>query len=213
MSSNIDDWINEGVEEAVAQVAGPPPAPAPQPVAPRTPAYSPSLLTPTKPTRPITPVATSPTQVAQSPSRGSAPNRVRNRGGVITNPATKIITQTSNPITNPRRPTGQLRGKTVEALPADQEEVQEFMARNPGVVVPSLLMGMDVNATKPPAPVAAPVLQAPQQPAQQPSPGQPVSFDSTLRQLLELALQNGGSWNIAHSKFVVTVKILTPTTA
>jgi hypothetical protein len=127
------------------------------------------------------------------------------KGGVIRNPNTKRRTQTNNPVTNPRAPS-----KTVNA-PTPEEDLR---ADNPALAFPTLMTGMDVDAMKPrngaveqppPAPAAPPA--APQVPSG-------FNYQSTVAQLLERAIKNGGTYIFSNehiptatSTFVIAVEV------
>jgi hypothetical protein len=129
------------------------------------------------------------------------------KGGVIRNSNTKRRTQASNPITNPRAPS-----KTVKA-PTPEEDLR---AGNPALAFPSLMTGMDVDAMKPsngtveqPAP-SAPVAPPPVPPQVRAG----FNYQSTVAQLLERAIKNGGTYIFsnehipsASSTFVIAVEV------
>ncbi len=202
--STIDDFLEEGLEIAVAHANGVP-IPAPTVVHPPTT----ELFAPTKRPEPPISVLGPPTQPAPTPiPRSLPPNRVRNRGGVIRNPSPKITVQTSNPITNPKRSSSsQSRGKVIEPLSTEEEAMQEFRAQNPGVSVPTLMTGMDVNAAKPKSATQVQQSQPEKPSTQQPGQPKPLGYETTLRQIIQMALDNGGAYNVGNSRFVLTVKI------
>jgi hypothetical protein len=184
MSENIDDWLSEGLGTPAPAAPATPAAPAPRPRTPPPPTSA--LFATARPTAPAKPVAPSPAQRIPTPSRG--------KGGLIRNQSTKVVTQTSNPVTNPRRP----KGRVMDAPTAEEE----LRAENPAVAIPTLMTGMDVDANKP---KQAPVQQ------QLPPAAQPVqrvvTGETTLKQMVEWAAENGGSWNIGNNNFVCTIRI------
>jgi hypothetical protein len=129
------------------------------------------------------------------------------KGGVIRNPNTKRRTQTNNPVTNPRAPS-----KTVKA-PTQEEDLR---AENPALAFPTLMTGMDADAMKPsngaveqPPPASAP---APPPPAPAQVPG--FNYQSTVAQLLERAIKNGGTYIFSNehiptatSTFVIAIEV------
>jgi hypothetical protein len=195
MSGDIDKWLNAGVADELAAARavsnGQPPAPV---------------------------TSSSPSPAPSSPSSPNKPPSLANRGvnirgGVIRNETTKIRSQVQNPVTNPRPSPDQrtLKGKNIP--PPDP--VSEFKAANPALAVPSVFTGMDIDLNKKVSPAPAPVQEklvssvAPPLTAAAAPAGTVVSFDTTVRQLVELAQgQPNGTLHIATGRFVLSVGIL-----
>jgi hypothetical protein len=125
------------------------------------------------------------------------------KGGVIRNPNTKRRSQTSNPVTNPRPPS-----KTVKA-PTQEEDLR---AENPALAFPSLMTGMDVDAMK----SSNGAVEQPPPPPQAPAPAAapPLTYQSTVAQLLERAIKNGGTYHFSNehvpsatSTFVISIEV------
>jgi hypothetical protein len=183
MSSNLDDWLSEGLSAAPAPQPPKAAAPAPPTPKPRTPPPPNSVLFGTARNAPQAPPA--------SPGQRSIPTPPRGKGGLIRNESTKIRSQISNPVTNPKKP----KGRVVAAPTADEE----LRAEHPELAVPTLMTGMDVDANKPKQ------SQAPQETPQKPQ--RVVTGETTLKQMVEWAAENGGKWNIGNNNFVCTIAI------
>ena len=127
------------------------------------------------------------------------------RGGVIRNPNTKRRTQLNNPLTNPRKPSN---GKSAPT-PTPEED---FLAEHPALAMPSVMTTMDVNARKPaPAPTAA--VEDVQQVVADPDAEQPLSYETTLGQLLARAIKRGGSFRFQNPVFKIEItKLKAPQT-
>lgn len=125
------------------------------------------------------------------------------RGGIIRNPNTKKVTMTSNPVADPQL-NPQLRKLNVKSAPVPTPE-EDFKAEHPALAIPTVMTGMDMDTVKrngrvtettlPPAPVAT---------------GQavPVTYDSTLKDLLNLAVATGGKLHFGTGEFVLSIQII-----
>lgn len=116
------------------------------------------------------------------------------RGGVIRNPKTKKITLTSSSVVT-QKP---LVTKTVKA-PTPEED---FKAEHPHLAIPTVLTGMDMDAQK--SNGAATEAEAPAPAAQ----ALPVTYDSTLKDLLLLAVASGGILHFGTGEFVLSIQII-----
>lgn len=186
MTGDLDSWLNDGVGDDVAKAQGQS-APAPEPVQP-----------------PVNPA----TKPAKPPS---LKNIGIGRGGVIRNPNTKRVTLTGNTVTNPKP--SKLPAKIVKE-PTPEED---FKAEHPALAFPSVMTGMDLDTEKRPSngAVEAPSQPPPAPPLSQPAQAAahlstPVSYESTLRQLLQLALDNGGTLHFGTAEFIVSIQITAP---
>lgn len=119
------------------------------------------------------------------------------RGGVIRNPNTKKVTVTNNPVASPKTQKP-LVTKTVKA-PTPQEDLA---AEHPALAIPTVLTGMDMDTQK--SNGAATEAHAPA-PSTQPVP---VTYDSTLKDLLLLAVASGGILHFGTGEFVLSIQIL-----
>jgi hypothetical protein len=118
------------------------------------------------------------------------------RGGIIRNPNTKRRVQTSpNQITDPRRPIT----SNGRAAPVPTKE-EDFLAENPVLAMPSVLTDMDVNARNPDPPK---VQEAPSEDAEQ-----PLSYETTLGQLLNRAIKRGGTFKFQNPVFKIEISKL-----
>lgn len=124
------------------------------------------------------------------------------RGGVIRNPTTKKVTMLKNPVTNPKP---SKLGMT-QVPPSTPE--QELAAEHPALAIPSIMTGMDMDTVKPTNGAAPP----PQPTTQGVQTGQPmpVTYDSTLGELLRLAFNYGGTLNFGTDEFILSIRITTP---
>jgi hypothetical protein len=176
---DLDDWLQEGLENAIN------PAPAPPP--------RPESRFPTVPT----PVQQ---QAVQSPQQPAKPKSLSamgiSKGGVIRNASTVVRTELQNPVTNPKNPA---RGpvKTAEASLLDQNEVP------PEFGVGTLMTSMDVDLEKRAQQRAESVIA----PRPQPAPAQTITPTSTLRELVAAAIASGGALRLATTKFVLEIQI------
>jgi hypothetical protein len=186
---DLDDWLQEGLENAI----NPPPAPPPRP----------ESRFPTVPT----PVLK---QSAQSPQQPAKPKSLSamgiTKGGVIRNASTVERTELKNPVTNPKNP---LRGpvKTAEASFSDQNELPpEFGV--PGTLMTSMDADLEKRAQERAQSVISPRPEA--QPAsayEKPAPAQTITPTSTLRDLVAAAIASGGALRLATTKFVLEIQI------
>jgi hypothetical protein len=122
------------------------------------------------------------------------------RGGVIRNPNTKKVTMTSNPVATPK--TTKIGMTKAVKAPTPEED---FKAEHPALAIPTVMTGMDMDTQKRNGAVVssqpAPAPVAPEQPV-------PVTYGSTLKDLLNLAVAAGGMLHFATSEFVVSIQIL-----
>lgn len=128
------------------------------------------------------------------------------RGGVIRNPNTKKVTVTGNTVTNPK-PSKIAMTKSATA-PTPEEELA---AEHPALAIPSIMTGMDMDTakTKNGAPPAEPhSVDAPNvvKPIQTGQP-MPVTYESTLRELLMLAYNSGGVLHFGTGEFVLSIQL------
>jgi hypothetical protein len=202
--SELDNWLNEGLSESVAKAeAGLRPPAQPAPETTLTGYIDPAAGTYINPSAPAPPAAAGPQGPKSLSSMGIT------KGGVIRNPNTKRRTQTNNPVTNPRAPS-----KTVKA-PTPEEDLR---ADNPALAFPTLMTGMDVDAMKPRNGAVEQPPPAPASAAPPPAPPPPVpsgfNYQSTVAQLLERAIKNGGTYIFSNehiptatSTFVIAVEV------
>lgn len=126
------------------------------------------------------------------------------RGGIIRNPTTKKVTMLSNPVNNPK-PSKLGMTQSVGA-PTPEEELA---AEHPALAIPSIMTGMDMDTVKKngtaPKPEPAPATQGVQ--TGQPMP---VTYDSTLGELLRLAFNYGGTLNFGTGEFVLSIQLTVP---
>jgi hypothetical protein len=132
------------------------------------------------------------------------------RGGVIRNPTTKKVTLTGNTVTNPKP---SKLGLTKTANPPTLEE--ELEAEHPALAIPSIMTGMDMDTVKPKNGAAlgeAPDVPKAVKPAQTVQTGQPmpVTYDSTLGELLMLAYNSGGVLHFGTGEFVLSIQLTGP---
>jgi hypothetical protein len=125
------------------------------------------------------------------------------RGGVIRNPNTKKVTMLNNPVANPHPQKPPAMTKAVKA-PTPEEELK---AQNPGLAIPTIMTGMDMDTQKRngraagepnPVPAAAPQAGQPM----------PVTYQSTLKDLLLLAVASGGTLHFGTGEFVLSIQII-----
>jgi hypothetical protein len=129
------------------------------------------------------------------------------RGGVIRNPATKKVTVTGNTVTNPKP---SKLGLTKTAQPPTPEE--DLAAEHPALAIPSIMTGMDMDTGKPKngaAPAEPQDVPKVVKPVQTGQP-MPVTYDSTLRELLMLAFNSGGILHFGTGEFVLSIQLTTP---
>lgn len=120
------------------------------------------------------------------------------RGGVIRNPNTKKVTlSSSNPVADPKL-NPQLRKLKSAPTPTPEED---FKAEHPALAIPTVMTGMDMDTQKRNGtpPEASPVAQG--QPV-------PVTYQSTLKDLLNLALASGGILHFGTGEFVLSIQII-----
>jgi len=130
------------------------------------------------------------------------PNTVKalgNKGGIVRNASTKVVSQLNNPVANPKRPGDPRAVKTPTAE-------EEFRASNPGTVIPSMMTGMDVDASS--DPMHGPKMSSDQH---RNSDEPPLSWSTTLAELLQRAERRGGVYQIGHPAFVLSIKKTTST--
>jgi len=144
------------------------------------------------PTQPVAPQTNG--EVKKTPSL--AKQGINVKGGVIRNPNTKRRTQLNNPLTNPRRPS--------KNVPTEEEDKRaELIGQHPGLAIPSIMTGMDSDTRKEPeqpTEVQQAAGEAPMAPAQ-------LSYDTTLRELLQRALRAGGTMHWGNSRFVISIQV------
>jgi hypothetical protein len=122
------------------------------------------------------------------------------RGGVIRNPNTKKVTMTSNPVATPK--TTKIGMTKAVNAPTPEED---FKAEHPALAIPTVMTGMDMDTQKRNGAVVS------SQPAPAPvAPGQPVpvTYQSTLKELLNLAVASGGILHFGTGEFVLSIQIL-----
>jgi hypothetical protein len=122
------------------------------------------------------------------------------RGGVIRNPNTKKVTMTSNPVATPKT----TKVGMTKAVKAPTPE-EDFKAEHPALAIPTVMTGMDMDTVKRNG------AEVSSQPAPAPvAPGQPVpvTYQSTLRDLLNLAVASGGILHFGTGEFVLSIQIL-----
>jgi hypothetical protein len=133
---------------------------------------------------------------AASPARQSEPvapaKGKLGRGGTITNPATKRVVQTSNPLTNPKPSSKQGKGRA----PTPEEELR---AQNPALAFPSVLNSMDLDVDK------RTLETEPEPEPQRASLG--LGYNATIAQLIDHAKRKGGYAEIGNELFKITVQI------
>jgi hypothetical protein len=130
------------------------------------------------------------------------------RGGVIRNPNTKKVTLSGNTVANPKP---SKLGLTKTANPPTPEE--DLQAEHPALVIPSIMTGMDMDTVKPrngAAPAESPPsVDVPKAPVQTGQP-MPVTYNSTLRELLMLAYNSGGVLHFGTGEFVLSIQLTAP---
>jgi hypothetical protein len=128
-------------------------------------------------------------------------------GGVIRDPKTKKVTLTGNTVTNPKP---SKLGLTKTTQPPTLEE--ELQAEHPALAIPSIMTGMDMDTVKPKNGAASaeppPSVDVPK-PVQTGQP-MPVTYESTLRELLMLAYNSGGVLHFGTGEFVLSIQLTAP---
>lgn len=126
------------------------------------------------------------------------------RGGVIRNPTTKKVTMLSNPVANPKPPMNKAPAMTKGVKAPTPEE--ELRAQNPGLAIPTIMTGMDMDTQKRNG-KADSAKEEPVPASATHSEPVPVTYQSTLKDLLLLAVASGGTLHFGTGEFVLSIQI------
>lgn len=173
MNENIDDFLEQGLAEALHKA-----------VPPR---EEPDSLFPRLSSSPKKPLSAEENSVPKNPSsQKSLASMGITRGGVVRNASTVHRTVLNNPAARVNRPSAQPQ----QTKPSD---VLDSADLTPEFGSPTLVTGMDIDLEKR---AAARVAVA------------GITMDSTLKELLEHAMQNNGSLRLGANHFALEIRIL-----
>lgn len=175
----LDDWLEEGLENAVH----PTPVPAPKP----------ESRFPTVPSG--VGVKKEQPQAAAADKPKTLADMGITRGGVVRNPSTVVRTQLENPVTNARP-----NAKVAKPSVLDSADLPpEFGV--PGTLMTSMDADLEQRAKDRINAVTLPKVPEPA------NNRKPISFESTLKELLAAAISNEGTLRLATANFVIEIQI------
>jgi hypothetical protein len=187
--ANLDDWFEEGLENAVRPVPEPPPKSESR--FPTVPTGSGVKKEPPKPVKPK-----------------SLADLGISKGGTVRLATTVARTQLENPVTNPKKPPGGV--KTTASSVLDSSDLPpEFGV--PGTLMTSMDADLEQRAKDRINSVGHPATPRETQPSNAPaSPAAAViTPNSTLGELLSTAVARGGTFRLENQRFVLEIVIRT----
>lgn len=178
MNDELERWLNEGLKESVEAAAHEQePLPEPTAAAPQTNGEVHKVV--------------------------SLSKQGIGRGGVIRNPNTKRRTQLNNPVADPRP--AKSPNRPANAPTPESDAHAELIGKAPALAVPSIMTGMDVNTEKPVEQPTEIVHQVKEDPNK--SEPVPISYDMTLREVLQRTIKAGGTMQWGNSRWVISVQV------
>jgi hypothetical protein len=124
-----------------------------------------------------------------APAPKSLSNMGIGRGGVIRDPKTVRRSELRNPVANPKAP------KLGKSVPPTTPE-SDLRSENPALAIPSMMPSMDMDYRDKPAPSSNGA----------PTP-EPLSYGTTLAELLNRAKERGGKYHVGNRNFILSIEL------